>query len=250
MKMSLLRQAISNSYHEKKRQEARRRQEIRRRERREALERDVPFEIQLEFLNFAEFGLDDNIPKMVELLKEYPKLAKIDDLSVDKELTDILIFDEDEADRLLREYEYRLLQRKGSYNALMYLIRNKNISNEHKNEMIRLLIPLPITLKNVCANVLINYITPEGYRVSHNAVLMAKEAKLNRFDMKPLWEKLRRENKKIFDILLREFVEAGELVQLRGIYGPVGPIRRPKPIQIYKSKPISIPQKNKTKLTF
>lgn len=253
MKMSLLRQAISNSYHGKKRQEAHRQQEIRRRERREALERDVPFEIQLEFLDLAEFGLDKDIPKVKKLLKEYPKLAIIDDLSVDKELTDILISDDDEADRLLIKYNYRLLERKGSYNALMYFIRNENISNKHKNDMIQLLIPLPITLKNIRANVLMNYTIPEGYRVSHNAILLAKEAKLNRFAMTPLWEKLRRENKEIFDILLREFVEGGELVQLRGRYWPV---RRPKPIQIpppiqipnKKSKPIQIPKK--TQLTF
>ena len=137
--MSLLRQAISNSYHEKQRQEALRKkeealrqQEIRLRERREALERDVPFEIQLQFLNFAEFGLDEDIPKVKKLLEYYRKLAIIDDLSVDKELTDILISDEDEADGLLREYEYRLLQRKGSYNALMYFIRNKNITQKQK----------------------------------------------------------------------------------------------------------------------
>ena len=250
--MSLLRQAISNSYHEKQRQEALRKKEealrkkeIRLRERREALERDVPFEIQLQFLNFAEFGLDEDIPKVKKLLEKYRKLAIIDDLSVDKELTDIIISDEDEADRLLREYEYRLLQRKGSYNALMYFIRNKNITQKQK---------LINALIHEGSHVLMNYITPEGYRVSHNAILLAKEAKLNRFAMTPLWEKLRRENKEMFDILLREFVEAGELVQLRGRYGPVRrpkPIQRPGKIQIYKkSKPIPIPKKNKTKLTF
>lgn len=226
MKMSLLRQAISNSYHKKKRQEAHRQQEIRRRERREALERDVPFEIQLEFLDLAEFGLDEDIPKVKKLLKEYPKLAIIDDLSVDKELTDILISDDDEADRLLIKYNYRLLERKGSYNALMYFILNENITQKRK--MIRLLI-------YEGSNVLMEYTTVEGYHVSHNAILLAKEAKLNRFAMKPLWDKLKRENKTIFNMLLSEFVNSGELVQLRN---------RPPPIQIPKKIP------KKTQLTF
>ena len=229
MKMSLLRQAISNSYHKKKRQEVYRQQEIRRRERREALERDVPFEIQLEFLDLAEFGLDEDIPKVKKLLKEYPKLAKIDDILVDKELTDISISDKV---RLLIKYKYRLSERKGSYNALMYFIRNKNITQKRK--MIRLLI-------DEGSNVLMEYTTVEGCHVSHNAILLAKEAKLNRFAMKPLWDKLKRENKTIFNMLLSEFVNSGELVQLRN---------RPPPIQIpnKKSKLIQIPKK--TQLTF
>lgn len=240
MKMSLLRQAILNSYHEK---EARRRKEIRRRERREALERDVPFEIQLEFLDLAESGLDEDIPKVKKLLKEYPKLAKIDDLSVDKELRDILISDEDEADRLLREYEYRLLERKGSYNALMYFILNKNITQ--KREMIRLLI-------DEGSNVLMEYTTVEGYDVSHNAILLAKEAKLNRFAVAPLWEKLKTENKTVFDILLSEFAESVELRQLVPVKLRQLVHLRHGSIPNKKSKPIQIPKKipKKTQLTF
>ena len=198
------------------------------REKQRQRRRDVPFEIQLHFLDLAEFGLDENMERVSSLLTDYPKLAIIDDLSVDKELTDILISDEDEADRLLREYEYRLSERKGSYNALMYFIRNKNITQKQKliNALIR-----------EGSNVLMEYTTVEGYRVSHNAILLAKEAKLNRFAMKPLWEKLKSENKTIFDMLLSEFVNSGELVFLRN---------RPRPIP-KKSKPIQIPKKTRLK---
>ena len=196
------------------------------REKQRQRRRDVPFEIQLHFLDLAEFGLDENY--VMILYENNPKLAIIDDLSVDKELTDILISDEDEADRLLREYEYRLSERKGSYNALMYFIRNKNITQKQKliNALIR-----------EGSNVLMEYTTVEGYRVSHNAILLAKEAKLNRFAMKPLWEKLKSENKTIFDMLLSEFVNSGELVFLRN---------RPRPIP-KKSKPIQIPKKTRLK---
>ena len=203
------------------------------REKQRQRRRDVPFEIQLHFLDLAEFGLDENMERVSSLLTDYPKLAIIDDLSVDKELTDILISDEDEGDRLLIKYKYRLSERKGSYNALMYFIRNKNITQKQKliNALIR-----------EGSNVLMEYTTVEGYRVSHNAILLAKEAKLNRFAMKPLWEKLKSENKTIFDMLLSEFVNSGELVYLRNRPRPIP--KKSKPIQIpKKSKPIQIPKK-------